>query len=59
MAYNDPENQDVKLYSHMLLALAYVPPDDVEEVLRMTSPGLSILPQTSSRSRLLRQNICK
>ncbi|XP_043483508.1 uncharacterized protein LOC122511975 [Leptopilina heterotoma] len=28
--YNDATNRNVKMYTHMMLALAYVPPDDVK-----------------------------
>ena len=30
-AYNNPDNHDTKLYTHMLLVLAYVPAEDVED----------------------------
>lgn len=33
--YDDPEDRSVKLYTHMLLALAFVPPEDVKDAFRL------------------------
>lgn len=40
VAYNDPDDREVKVGAHMLLALAFIPPDDVKEVLRELEPTL-------------------
>ena len=38
--YNDPEDREIKIGTHMLLALAFVPPDDVQDAFRELQPTL-------------------
>lgn len=40
-AYNNPENREVKVTTHMLLALAYVPVDDVTATFRLLKREMS------------------
>lgn len=34
VAYNNPDDREVKIGAHMLLALAFIPPDEVKDVFK-------------------------